>query len=82
MEVLQEAFQGMFLIASSVTVGPDVSELAITGLRPFTNHMARVAAYNSGGKRFSSQMFFTTSKDGKVVLVKSLWSNLARKSVT
>ena len=69
-EVLQESFKEvMFLMSSSVTVGPNVTELEIKGLKPFTGHVVRVAAYNKAGKRFSSEVFFTTAKNGESVIM-------------
>ena len=64
-EMLEETFQDMFLISSSVTVGPSVSQLTIGKLRPFINYIARVAAQTKYGKRFSSEVFFNTAKSGK-----------------
>jgi len=78
-DVLQETFKEMFLPSSSVTVGPNVTELELTGLRPSTNHLARVAAYNEAGMRYGSQVFFTTAKKGKLGLFKSFSSNLTDK---
>ena len=56
-------------MSSSVTVGPNVTELEIKGLKPFTGHVVRVAAYNKAGKRFSSEVFFTTAKNGESVIM-------------
>ncbi|XP_078363387.1 uncharacterized protein LOC144647455 [Oculina patagonica] len=63
-EMLEETFQDMFLVSTSVTVGPSVSKLAIGKLRPFTNYIARVAVQTKAGKRFSDEVFFTTSESG------------------
>ena len=65
-EMLEETFQDMFLISSSVKVGPTVSELAIGKLRPFINYIARVAVQTKVGMRFSSEVFFNTAKSGKL----------------
>ena len=75
-EMLEETFQDIFLISSSITVGPRVSELAIGKLRPFINYIARVAVQTKVGRRFSSEVFFNTAKSGKLVrtlLVKMLF---------
>ena len=65
-EMLEETFQDMFLVSSSVTVGPSVSELVIGKLRPFANYIARVAVQTKVSKRFSDEVFFTTSNNGEL----------------
>lgn len=71
-EMLEETFQDMFLVSTSVTVGPSVSKLAIGKLRPFTNYIARVAAQTEVGKRFSDEVFFNTAKSGRLLTTLSI----------
>lgn len=82
-EMLEETFTDMFLVSTSVTVGPSVSELAIGKLRPFTNYIARVAVQTKVGKRFSDEVFFTTSKSGELrteALVTHFFLNMKAKT--
>lgn len=53
----------------NLTIGPDVDDITVTGLRKYRTYVVQVAGFNKKGEGAPSKgILLTTDQDGKLLL--------------